>query len=997
MKNSCLFTFLLILNTLCAQPALISWEVKDGNKGEDFFTKSIQLSNGNLAVIGNVSSPDGSKNYGSLSLIDFSTGKTIKKVTFGNQNDIQIHDLIELPDGNIFMVGYSNFNKVIYPWLIKLDASGNKILEKVLPLPEGAILTSIHSDFEAGFYLTAKINNDDILIIHINKDVDITWKKEFSLGSYGDLKKVTIGLNGQIYLGGNSKKGDGQNLGDVWITSLDKNGNELWHKFFGGKLWEELNDLITLQDGSILFCGETNSLGNGKQDFWLVKLSHTGFLQWERTYGGREADVARTILPLFNGNIWLAGSSLSLLNKKGATKFAARIIEIDGSGNLQWEADYGGDNNDDINYLSQIHDGSVLFSGWTESNTQSLKDAWMVRFPAPEMNRLLAKGNLRINESKIWLNTPDGLLKPNNQSYISFQLNNQEANQIENIRVDINMIDGQKGIKVNQSVFVQPLLPNTNKQINIPITSDVNIETKDNLLEIKVYSGSDLIKTVTGAVKSLNPKAATLRFVNTNTEKEGVDEFSPQTLFVDIQNDGDLPATEVQINFVLPKGILALTSTDVKLGTINSKSLKKASFRFQKTVQFEGNEVAIQMNALDNQLTRISKTVTSRFDVITASQSSNIIVFNNPKASQKRTDWSNPTFKLEAMFGTSSNNLKLGDAVVKINGVIPERSKMDEEKLTPPASNSQGNAMNFYDYENVISLVEGENRVLIELVTPNGVIQSNEMIINYKPKQPNLHVLSIGIPHRDLKYTTVDAENFANAFQNQTGMDKVFNKIYVEKKNTRENTRNLDIRAAMEDLKRRYNTDLIGGKINREDVLILFISSHGKTDDNNDFKILASDYDTYGDVSNIDYKRDILDILNQIDCKKFVFIDACHSGSAQGARLVNQARFALEEINAAYPGLNVLTSSQVDELSYEDDSWGNGAFTKAILEAFSGKTLASGLNPDPDGDKIIRFGELYDFLQKRVPAMVMEKKKSKQMPAKMSKGLGDNIPLYLLY
>jgi hypothetical protein len=27
----------------------------------------------------------------------------------------------------------------------------------------------------------------------------------------------------------------------------------------------------------------------------------------------------------------------------------------------------------------------------------------------------------------------------------------------------------------------------------------------------------------------------------------------------------------------------------------------------------------------------------------------------------------------------------------------------------------------------------------------------------------------------------------------------------------------------------------------------------------------------------------------------------------------------------------------------------------------------------------------------------MEKKKSKQMPAKMSKGLGDNIPLYLLY
>lgn len=992
-----LFYLIFIINVVHAQPSLISWEVKEANKGDDYFTKSIQLLNGNIAAIGNITAPEGLKKQGLLTFMDYSTGKIIKKVTFGNQNEIFVNDLIEMPDGHLLIVGYSSFNKIDYPWLIKLDANGNKIWEKVLPLPEGSTLNFINEDLETGYYLSAKTKIGGFILVHLNKDAEITWQKEYESESWGELKKMSVGPNGNIFFGGNTKKGGGQNPGDVWITLLDKNGNELWRKFFGGKLWEELNDLKVLPDGSLLFCGETNSLGNGKQDIWLVRLSSSGFLQWERTYGGREADIGKTILPLFNGNIWLAGKSLSLINKKGATKYAARVVEIDASGNLQWEADYGGDNDEEINHLCQIHDGSILFMGWTESVSQSSKDGWIVRFPAPEMNRLLAKGNLRLKESKIWLNTPDGVLKPNSQSYLSFQLNNQEANQIENIRIEVNKIEGQKGLNINQTVFTSPLLPSVNKQINIPVSSEDNIETKDNILEFKVYSGSDLIKTLTGTVKTLNPKSATLRFVQTITEKEGVDEFSPQTLWVEIQNDGDLPSSEVNVNFTLPKGILALSSAEVKLGVIHPKSLRKAIFRFQKTVQFEGNEASVQISVADNQMTKISKSVSTRFDVITTSQSSNIIVFNNPKASQKRTDWSNPTFKLEAMFGTTSNNLKLGDAVVKINGVIPERSKMDEEKLTPPASSSQGNTMNFYDYENVISLVEGENKVLIELVTPNGVIQSNEMIINYKPKQPNLHVLSIGIPHRDLKFTTVDAENFANAFQNQSGLNKVFNKIYLDKKNTKENTRNLDIRAAMEDLKRRYNSDLTGGKINREDVLILFISSHGKTDENNDFKILASDYESYGDVSNIDYKRDILDILNQIDCKKFVFIDACHSGSAQGARFVNQARFALEEINAAYPGLNVLTSSQVDELSYEDDSWGNGAFTKAILEAFSGKILDNNINPDPDGDKIIRFGELFDFLQKRVPAMVMEKKKSKQMPAKMSKGLGDQIPLFILY
>lgn len=80
MKNSCFFAFLLILNTLCAQPALISWELKDGNKGDDFFTKSIQLSNGNLAVIGNVTSPDGSKDMAYYHLLILVQVKLLKKL-----------------------------------------------------------------------------------------------------------------------------------------------------------------------------------------------------------------------------------------------------------------------------------------------------------------------------------------------------------------------------------------------------------------------------------------------------------------------------------------------------------------------------------------------------------------------------------------------------------------------------------------------------------------------------------------------------------------------------------------------------------------------------------------------------------------------------------------------------------------------------------------------------------------------------------------------------
>jgi hypothetical protein len=89
--------------------------------------------------------------------------------------------------------------------------------------------------------------------MRINKELEIIWQKELISESWGDYKKISISPNGNIYLGGNTKKGGGQNIGDVWITALDKNGNELWRKFFGGKLWEELNDLKALPDGSLLF------------------------------------------------------------------------------------------------------------------------------------------------------------------------------------------------------------------------------------------------------------------------------------------------------------------------------------------------------------------------------------------------------------------------------------------------------------------------------------------------------------------------------------------------------------------------------------------------------------------------------------------------------------------------------------------------------------------------------------------------------------------------
>ena len=62
------------------------------------------------------------------------------------------------------------------------------------------------------------------------------------------------------------------------------------------------------------------------------------------------------------------------------------------------------------------------------------------------------------------------------------------------------------------------------------------------------------------------------------------------------------------------------------------------------------------------------------------------------------------------------------------------------------------------------------------------------------------------------------------------------------------------------------------------------------------------------------------------------------------------------------PNITVLTSSSAAELSREDPKWGNGAFTKIVLEALGGQA-------DTDRNGRISVSELTGYLTRHVPGL----------------------------
>jgi uncharacterized caspase-like protein len=69
-----------------------------------------------------------------------------------------------------------------------------------------------------------------------------------------------------------------------------------------------------------------------------------------------------------------------------------------------------------------------------------------------------------------------------------------------------------------------------------------------------------------------------------------------------------------------------------------------------------------------------------------------------------------------------------------------------------------------------------------------------------------------------------------------------------------------------------------------------------------------------------------------------LFVDACHSGNILGGRrAAPNIDMLVHEMASVESGAVVFTSSTGRQYSLEDERWGNGAFTKALLEGLQGK------------------------------------------------------------
>jgi hypothetical protein len=182
---------------------------------------------------------------------------------------------------------------------------------------------------------------------------------------------------------------------DAWAVRTDAQGQVLWSRGFTreGVGRQFLFDASELADGSWVLCGTSGLTDEPPQAGWVVRLSAQGALLSQHEYAAGEADSLYSIAPTADGGFVAAGTTTS----SGAGGEDAWVLKLDAAGAIQWQRTFGGADAEQATSVIELAGGGHALCGFSNSFTDS--------FHAPFVLCLEADGDLawsRVAHSSVW-------------------------------------------------------------------------------------------------------------------------------------------------------------------------------------------------------------------------------------------------------------------------------------------------------------------------------------------------------------------------------------------------------------------------------------------------------------------------------------------------------------------------------------------------------------------------------------------------------------------
>lgn len=308
-------------------------------------------------------------------------------------------------------------------WIWKMDEHGEPDWQKSIGGSGTDMLCSIKTTHDGGFILGGSSNSpkgfqktedcrggNDYWVVKLDAAGEQLWQRTFGGKGQDDLLCVVVAKDGGYLLAGSSdssppptvagnasaglesktgaKRDGNRGSMDYWIVKLDRDGNELWQRTYGGEYADLLRSVEATRDGGYLLGGYSNSGQSGEKaqqnmgvggDYWILKIDQYGAIEWQQTLGGDRDDQLQVVRQTYDGGYIAAGSSNSgssnSKNRPNGKGTDFWVLKLDDTGSIEWQETYDFGEVDVLTSLVENRDHTFLLGGYSPiGNDEGVND-----------------------------------------------------------------------------------------------------------------------------------------------------------------------------------------------------------------------------------------------------------------------------------------------------------------------------------------------------------------------------------------------------------------------------------------------------------------------------------------------------------------------------------------------------------------------------------------------------------------------------------------------
>jgi hypothetical protein len=262
------------------------------------------------------------------------------------------NDIVQARDSSLIVVGNTgSFHSVqtdIYlakvnsklhaKWQKNIGGNLTDVGKSVVELKDSSIVIAGYtSSFGAGGY--------DAFIVKTSRNGEVIWQKTFGGGGW-DLAYSVISPNDSTLMICGSTTSFDRGKMDAFVLRMDTAGAILSYKIYGGTEDDELRQIITTSDGGYVAVGSTKSYGDSVGNIWLTKFTATGDSSWFKSFGRGYDDIGNSVEQDLNNDYLIAGGTDTV----GNGKHDVYLLKLTSNGDFVWERFYGLANEDEQAY-----------------------------------------------------------------------------------------------------------------------------------------------------------------------------------------------------------------------------------------------------------------------------------------------------------------------------------------------------------------------------------------------------------------------------------------------------------------------------------------------------------------------------------------------------------------------------------------------------------------------------------------------------------------------